>query len=157
MHIGDELVGGDGVAKGSAIARHVGAGEPHLLAVVMLADHHRVMQATDRSDVGAVLFQRRERRGEFVVFARFLNLPGKRVHTVGDIKEHAAFGLGRRGIHSHAVEKRKCNSRSCPAQEGPAADLPFFEMDVAHVLNSEVGGCLARLEKVRGDKRLDNV
>ena len=60
MHLGDELIGGDGVAESTAIARHVRTGEPDFLAVVMLAQHHWVMQAADWRDVRAMFFERSE-------------------------------------------------------------------------------------------------
>ena len=104
LHLGDELVGGHGVAEGSAIARYIRACEPHLLAVVVLAQHHRVVQAADGRDVRAMFLQRHQRLGKLIIRARFLNLPGQCVHPVWDVEKHTALGLRRRWKRAHRIE-----------------------------------------------------
>jgi hypothetical protein len=129
MHFGDELIGGDGVAEGTAIARHVRAGEPDFLAIVMLAQHHGVMQAADWRDVRTMLFQRSEWLGKLVGGTRLLDLPRQRIHAVRDIEKHAALRLGghvggTRAGWQHGIEEWQGDGGTESAQGLAAADMP---------------------------------
>src|SRR5690348_6510761 len=88
---GDLLVHGDGVAVRRA---KFSAGQPNLLAVVVVAESSGVMHTADRRNHLAVLLQRHERPGKRVILARCGDLVIKRVDAVRDVDEGAAPGSG---------------------------------------------------------------
>jgi hypothetical protein len=57
LNFSDELIGRNGVSECAAIAGNVGAGEPHFFAVMVFADHHRVVKSADGGDLCAMLFE----------------------------------------------------------------------------------------------------
>ena len=134
LHFGHELVCRNGVAESAAIAGNVGAGEPHSFAVVVFADHHRVMESADGRDVGAVFLKGLQRSRQLVVRSGFLDLPREGVDTVGDVEEDASLGLGRSGNCRHAIEQGERDGCAGAAKEGATRNLPFVEIEVHGVV-----------------------
>ncbi len=130
------------------------AGEPDFLAVVVVTQPARMMQAADWRDHVAMLLQRLERARKSVALARRGDLVIERVDAVGNVNEHTAARLKVRclglGGH-HAVEQRQRNKAAHAAQGGAAVNQPGSGLYVTHDFS------LAFLKQVGDSDGPDNV
>ena len=131
--LGHLLVDGDGVAIRRA---ELSAGQPDRDAVVVMAERSRMMQAADRRDDLAMLFQRLERPGELVVLARRGDLVVERMDAVREVDEGTAPRRGGlllgRPQRDHALQERQRDASAQRTQGVAAVDQPGLGKIVAH-------------------------
>ena len=122
-HLSHSLIDRNRVAVGRS---EPAPSEPDLLAVVMVTEAAGVMQAADRRDDAAMLFQRLEGAGKAEVLTWRHDLIVEGVDAVGNVDEDASLGLRcrRRKCRTHTFKQRQGDEAAEAAENVPTVDLP---------------------------------